>query len=636
MFQKCIKEKLKNKTVLLVTHHISILSECDQIIILDNGTIKASGTYHEITHNGIDISQYLPKKNDDKKEEEIVNTDSVSRVRGASEDILSKSRSSSIVAENKDEAKKLVKAEEISEGEVAIHTYISLIRRGGSFTFFIVILFQLATQVLNIRGNFWLGDWGTESLIDDMNGIEMSEKRNYWYLNGYSALLLSSVFAMLISRISLVTHRTQTSHVFHKLCLDKVLASPVSFFDVTPIGRVINRFSQDMAIIDEELSQSISQVIGMGGSCVGCIGAIVIASKGVFLFMIIPLFFLYGFIQKYYRASNTAISRVESITRSPIYADFSQVLAGTSTVRAYKEQTRYINRLEAYSDANTVPGVFGQIAGQWLAIRLDVLGALITLFMGILTVASRSSGFIPASYLGLGLNYAISLTFLLKMTVRILATAETQMNAVERFDFYINTLVSEGDSTLKQKIIKESILEDVPLISADNIELVSSIPKDWPSNGKIEFRNVEMSYRDGPLVLKNVSFIVDSMEKIGVCGRTGCGKSSLMVALFRIEELVSGTILIDDVDISKVPLNLLRSKLCIIPQDSVMFSSSLRFNIDPFDSYTDEKIWEVLDSCDMKQFIMSLPEKLNELVSEGGDNFSAGQRQVIHFLFLIS
>jgi ABC-type multidrug transport system fused ATPase/permease subunit len=144
-----------------------------------------------------------------------------------------------------------------------------------------------------------------------------------------------------------------------------------------------------------------------------------------------------------------------------------------------------------------------------------------------------------------------------------------------------------------------------------------------------------MSYRDGPLVLKNVSFTVDSIQKIGVCGRTGCGKSSLMVALFRIEELNAGSILIDDVDISKVPLNLLRSQLCIIPQDSVMFSSSLRFNIDPFNTCTDEKIWEVLDSCNMKQFIMNLPEKLNELVSEGGDNFSAGQRQVNTIFYIL-
>jgi ABC-type multidrug transport system fused ATPase/permease subunit len=240
---------------------------------------------------------------------------------------------------------------------------------------------------------------------------------------------------------------------------------------------------------------------------------------------------------------------------------------------------------------------------------LDFIGSLISLFIAV--IAASTSGFIPAGYLALGLSYSFQLTTYLKLLVKMAAFGEAQMNCVERVLFYARNIPQEGGGPLEVD--------------------VSTIPESWPSEGVIEARDVTMRYRDGPLVLKGLNFNVKSCEKVGVAGRTGSGKSSMMIGLFRIQELASGSITIDGLDIATVPLNKLRTKLGIIPQDPIMFSASVRFNLDPFNAHTDEQIWDVLQSINLKEHIRSLPNGLSEEVAEGGDNFSAGQKQVSKF-----
>ena len=248
-----------------------------------------------------------------------------------------------------------------------------------------------------------------------------------------------------------------------------------------------------------------------------------------------------------------------------------------------------------------------QLGTQWLSVRLDFFGALISFFVALIGVATLSSGFIPAGSLALGLSYSFQLTQFLKFAVRMLAQFEAQMNSVERIKHYVDEIPREPDGPSK---------------SVD-------IPDDWPQQGNIVAKDIYMRYRDGPMVVKGVSFQVSGGEKVGIAGRTGSGKSSLMVALFRIQELASGQIFIDGIDCSSVPLQLLRSKLGIIPQDPVMFSASVRFNLDPFNEHADLEVWDALRSVNMDQHVSSLPGKLEEMVAEGGDNFSVGQRQLI-------
>jgi ATP-binding cassette subfamily C (CFTR/MRP) protein 1 len=693
IFHKCVKEALSSKTVILVTHHLHVLPQCDRIVILDdNGSILTSGSFDEIMNSGIDVERYLraAKKGDGEEEadEEAVAAESAavvteqgkdsepasSRREGSQEStrkrlpsadnssqqhytsrrrtMSSGKKDHDAAADGKQEKDgKLITKEERNDGDVKWETYWSYIQFGGVWAFFFTMLGQVACQVLQVEANFWLADWGKETTIKSFTG-EISKSRSFYWFRGYAGMLMASVFFLTFSRTCLTYHRTEASAQYHETILRRVLYFPISFFDVTPIGRILNRFSQDMATVDEDLAQTMSQVISMIFSVLGAVGAIAGSTKGTFLILMIPLGFLYRIFNTYFRKTNTAIARLEAVSRSPIYADFSQTLSGTITIRAYGQSQRFIETLEGYANTNTVPGVLQQVASQWLAIRLDLLGAIVMFFMGALTVSSDSVNFIPAGYLGLGLSYAIQMTALLKMMVRVTATMEAQFNAVERIRHYAVNIDVEAEvppalpaSKATDEVVKlesnRSGLEDVgERVSVGDIEM-QLVPKtledrtpidppaDWPQHGEVEFVGAKMRYRTGPLVLKGVSFKVNQFDKIGIAGRTGCGKSSLMVALFRIEELAEGKILIDGLDISRIPLSKLRSKLCIIPQDPVMFSASVRFNLDPFNEYSDEEVWTVLDNVNMKDHVLSLPNKLDELVAEGGDNFSAGQRQLI-------
>jgi ATP-binding cassette, subfamily C (CFTR/MRP), member 1 len=284
--------------------------------------------------------------------------------------------------------------------------------------------------------------------------------------------------------------------------------------DTTPVGRIINRFSQDIAVIDEDLASSISQFVGMGGAVLGSVAAICASTKGTFLILIIPLARLYITFNAFFKRSNTAIARIEAVSRSPIYADFSQTLGGTTTIRSYNQQQSFINRLETYANNNTIPAVTQQLAMQWLSLRLDFIGAIVQFFMGCVAVAFKSYDFIPAGYLALGLSYAIQMTAMLKLIVRCVATMEAQFNSVERIQHYVNQNHSE-DGKKRPAATDITPRDDTANIENGDIEMAivdpalenSEIIPDasWPAAGVIEFQNIYMQYRDLDCVLKVTS-----------------------------------------------------------------------------------------------------------------------------------
>jgi ATP-binding cassette subfamily C (CFTR/MRP) protein 1 len=311
--------------------------------------------------------------------------------------------------------------------------------------------------------------------------------------------------------------------------------------------------------------------------------------------------------------------RLESVSKSPVYTEFSQALAGTVSLRAYGAQDRFIQRMAYFVDRNTTVWILQWMIIWWLNLRLDVLGGLIALFCAVL--ATAAPGFVPDSYLALALTNAFAVTITLKYMVLLGSQFEAIMNNVERVHHYCycvdneevytsknNTLPGEAPDNAtsgralvvdaEAGMVNGNVTEDaearekrrllrMPELLDHVMAQKSNPPADWPSAGKIVGHEVAMGYRDLPLVLKGVDFEVAPKQKIGVAGRTGCGKSSLMIALFRMERLRTGSITIDGIDIETVPLERLRHKLGIIPQDPVLFSSSVRFNLDPFDSYTD-------------------------------------------------
>jgi len=637
LFFECIKKCLHGKTIILVTHHVHLLQHCDKVLIIDCGEIKAFGTYESITNSGIDLTKFIPDSGNAKgaATTTAAATTTTTAAAAASGAVVVKKESAEvkknlptetskgkIISADSNEALKaaqvrrddtrsfkLTTVEERATGDVAPEVYTYYAKAGGAWLVTSLVLIMIIAQSLTIFANFWLSYWGTMSVKREDEGNPLTTAENVKYLNYFAMFSCLGLSCYVWRSLMLAYHRIGTSRKLHNNMLESVLAAPVAFFDVTPLGRILNRFSSDMSVCDEDLSQTISQVSNSVFACIGAIGAICAATKGTFLVLIVPLIFLYKSIQGYFRNSNTAIARLDSISKSPIYSDFSQCLNGLTSIRAYSDQDRFVNLLEYVVDRNSIAAISTQIAGQWLAIRLDFIGSIISCFIAVISVATLKTRFIPAGFLAIGLMYSYQLTAYFKFCVRIMATGEAQMNSIERIMFYINCIKKEGGGENEMK--------------------ESELPVGWPQKGVITGSDVTMAYRDGPLVLKGLSFSVNEREKIGVAGRTGSGKSSLMIALFRIQELTSGKVEIDGVDISRVPLKKLRSVLGIIPQDPVMFSATVRFNLDPFGQFTDEEVWAVIDGVCMSEHVNSLPNKLNEMIAEGGDNFSAGQRQLI-------
>jgi ABC-type multidrug transport system fused ATPase/permease subunit len=502
--------------------------------------------------------------------------------------------------------KTLVEDEEREEGRIEGAAYMHYIKAGGFCIAIMIMGIQAIGRGLEITGTFWLASWAEKASMED----SMTEAETNFYVGMYAVFGILGILAVAARGVLMAQHRLRASRALHRDLTQSVLKAPVSFFDVTPIGRILNRFAADMDKVDLELTVFMTRGLDAFFNVLGSICAIIAATKGTFLIPLVPLGIMYYWVQQWFRRTSTELQRITKIATSPIFADFSQTLSGTSTIRAYGVQTKFFTRaLENYDKMNTAY-LLVQLVGYWLALRLDIIGGLIAAFVGAVAV---STNFIPAGWLGLSLTYSMEITAYLKFVVQMIANVEGEMSSVERILHYSRNLEQEASIETNDG-------------NSDN--------EDWPSKGALQFQNVSMRYRDGPFVLKNLSFDVLPGEKIGICGRTGSGKSSLMIALFRICQLAEGCIQMDGVDISTVDLEKLRSNLSIIPQDPVLFSNSVRFNLDPYHHHhssqddDDTKLWEALQKVQMDQVVRDMGG-LDSMVSEGGGNFSQGQRQLI-------
>merc|ERR1719491_276743 len=503
----------------------------------------------------------------------------------------------------------LVSDEEIEEGDVATDAYVRYARAGGWCIAILTILIQAVGQTFEIFSFFWLSIWADKMQTAEDLGTPFTQQQTSFYVGIFGLFGFISVVGLGFRGIFLAMHRLGASKQLHDGLAAAILRAPVSFFDVTPIGRVLNRFAADMDKLDLELTSTISQGINTIFQVLGALGAIIVATKGTFIIPLIPLSIVYYFIQKWFRKTSTELQRVTSIANSPIFTEFSQTLSGTSSIRAFGAQNSFFDKCKGSFDTMNASYILVQLASYWLALRLDVMGGFIGMFVGAGAVGTLKSEFIPAGWLGIALSYAIEVTTYLKFGVQMIARLEADMSSVERILYYTDNIEPEAPDVIPEKDPKEGT---------------------WPLEGVIELSNASLRYRDGPLVLKNLSFDVKGGEKIGVCGRTGSGKSSLMIALFRISEIEDeGSITLDGVNIREIGTAALRMNVSIIPQDPVMFSNTIRYNLDPFRTKSDEDLWDVLKKVEMGTTIAQLHKGLDDMVAEGGENFSQGQRQLL-------
>jgi len=598
-------------TRVLVTHNVRVLPICDKVIVLNQGTIEHIGTYNELVRKGVDFKdaadcEDAPKDDNEESEEEETEKISLVKKRAASVDKGPEDVKAS--EKLKEEGKNLITEEDKEEGSVSSSAYFYYGRAGGMGKVVLLLVVQIFGKACEILASFWLAFWSEKAVGGLLSGNDLTVGEINYYLNYYTMFSLLSVAALGIRAITIALHRLYASRMLHEDLTESILRAPVSFFDVTPTGRILNRFAADMDKIDLELTNNLSQGINCIFTILGALGAMIVATKGAFILPMIPLCFLYYVVQKWFRKTSTELQRITNIATSPIFSDFSQILSGTSTVRAYGQQERFFDKSKSGLDKMNASYSLVQLTNYWLGIRLDFVGAVMSTFIAGFAVGT--SGFLPAGWIGLALSYSIELTGFLKYGVRSIATVEADMSSVERVLYYTQNVKPEAPAIIPEK--------------EKNLEA-------WPARGNIKITNASMRYREGPLVLKNITLEAKGGEKIGVVGRTGSGKSSLMALLFRIVEIENdgGAVTIDDVDTSHIGTEILRRRISIIPQDPVLFSSTIKYNLDPFNDAKEEELWTVLEKVQLKTFVNGLPQKLEEPVAEGGENLSQGQRQLI-------
>lgn len=380
----------------------------------------------------------------------------------------------------------------------------------------------------------------------------------------------------------------------------------MSFFDVTPLGAIINRVGKDIDVVDNTLPDSMRQSL-MAFLTVLSSLVVILISTPLAALVILPMGVFYYFIQKFYISTARQLKRLESASRSPIFSFFGETVSGAISIRAYRVQEFFVDECLHRVDYNQAAYFPSLVATRWMAIYLQLIGNVLVLGAMLFAVLFRSDDPLSAGLVGLSITYSMTITQALMMAVRTASDLETNIVAVERVKEYTQ-LPSES----------LWITDTRP-------------PPNWPSKGRISFQKYSLRYRlDSELVLRNIDCLIESLEKIGIVGRTGAGKSSLSLALFRLVEPVKGgKILIDGVDVCEIGLHDLRSKLAIIPQEPILFSGSFRMNLDPFESHKDDQIWRCLEQCYLKEFVLSLPDRLEYNILEGGENLSVGQRQLI-------
>lgn len=413
---------------------------------------------------------------------------------------------------------------------------------------------------------------------------------------------------MFLFSIAVSVYGTEAGKVMLHRAIYQVLRAPMSFFDTTPLGRITNRFSKDIDVMDNTLTDAIRMYF-MTLAMIISVFILIISYYYYYAIALGPLFIVFMFSAAYYRASAREVKRHESVLRSSVFARFSEAVQGTPTIRAYGLQAQFSRSVRAAIDDMNSAYYLTFANQRWLSVRLDIIGILLVFTTGILVVTSRFS--VDPSIAGLVLSYILTIVQMIQFTVRQLAEVENNMNATERIHHYGTMLDEEAP-----------IHKNTP-------------PPSWPSRGEIAFNDVQMRYRPGlPLVLKGLSMHVAPGERIGVVGRTGAGKSSIMSTLFRLIELDAGSIVIDGVDIASIGLHDLRSKLAIIPQDPTLFKGTIRSNLDPFNEHADLDLWSALRQADLVAADAVMDDHsgrihLDSVVEEEGLNFSLGQRQLM-------
>ncbi|CAO2644872.1 ATP-binding cassette sub-family C member 3 [Lemmus lemmus] len=631
---------LAGKTRVLVTHGISFLPQTDFIIVLADGQVSEMGHYSDLLqHNGSFanfLRNYAP--DEDQKDNEVLQdadeevllvedtlsthtdlTDNEPSMYKVRKQFMRQMSSMSSEGENQNrpvpkrhmnpsekemqvmkakETGALITEETAETGNVKMNVFWDYARSVGLYTTLAICLLYAGQSAAAIGANVWLSAWTNDAVVDGQQN-NTSQR-----LGVYAALGILQGLLVMLSAFTMVVGSVQAARLLHAALLHNKIRSPQSFFDTTPSGRILNRFSKDIYVIDEVLAPTILMLFNCFFTSISTL-VVIVASTPLFIVVVLPLAVLYGFVQRFYVATSRQLKRLESISRSPIFSHFSETITGTGVIRAYGRIEDFKVLCDTKVDTNQKSSYPYIASNRWLGVHVEFVGNCVVLFAALFAVIGRNS--LNPGIVGLSVSYALQITLALNWMIRMMSDLESNIIAVERVKEYSKTET------------------EAPWVIEGN-----RAPEGWPTRGAVEFRNYSVRYRPGlELVLKNLTLRVQGGEKVGIVGRTGAGKSSMTLCLFRILEAAEGEICIDGLNVARIGLHDLRSQLTIIPQDPILFSGTLRMNLDPFGRYSEEDIWRALELSHLHAFVSSQPAGLDFQCSEGGDNLSVGQRQLV-------
>ncbi|CAM1504527.1 Fc.00g021180.m01.CDS01 [Cosmosporella sp. VM-42] len=649
IFEKCVAGDIcKGRTRILITHHVALVQPKTKFLVdLGEGTVLHTGLISDLSRNGI-LEEI---KSHEQTEQEILDeeaADASTAVNSSQASVTDGAETEEINALQKmpsKDAKQFIQDEIRQKGVVKSHVYATYLKDSGGWKLWgICALVFTAYEAGTLGRAWWLRVWtgpqetaATVSIHEEhgyasafslqqplhtTSGLNVSQTQHdlTYYLWVYIAISVATGLVGTMRFFWSFTLAMKASRALFNKILFTVLRTPLRWLDTVPIGRILNRFTSDFNTIDSRItidySMLFANVLGLIGVCVAAVFAstLVIPLAAVLLFVAL-------IIGKKYMDGARPLKRLESNSKSPVFEIFNAALAGLPTIRGYHKTQVYIDRMYHNLDKWDMISTYMWLLNRWMGFRMSLLGTVFTTVVGMVIILSPS---MDAALAGFTLSFALEFSMNVLWTIRHYANMELNMNCAERVVEYTELKTESQDG--------------------------EKPPAAWPTSGSMEVDNLVVSYADDlPPVLKGISFNVNDNERVGVVGRTGAGKSSLTLALFRFLEARSGSVRIDGLDISKIDLHSLRSRLAIIPQDPVLFSGTIRSNLDPFDDRTDE---ELRDSLSRVHLIDSLPptpanepasaatstlaprntnifQDLTSPISESGGNLSQGQRQLL-------
>uniref|UniRef100_A0A672V8E7 ATP binding cassette subfamily C member 9 n=1 Tax=Strigops habroptila TaxID=2489341 RepID=A0A672V8E7_STRHB len=590
------------RTLVLVTHKLQYLPHADWIIAMKDGMVLREGTLKDIQNKDIELYEHwktLMNRQDQELEKTTLERKTLRRA------MYPRESKSQLEDEDEEEEEEEDEDDNMStvlrlRTKMPWKTCWRYLTSGGFFLLFLMIFSKLLKHSVIVAIDYWLATWTSMDNANEVRNTDDDKSTNKVAV--FSILSGAGIVLCLITSLTVEWMGLTAAKNLHHNLLNKIILGPIRFFDMTPLGLILNRFSADTNIIDQHIPPTLESLTRSTLLCLSAIGMISYATPW-FLVALVPLGIAFYFIQKYFRVASKDLQELDDSTQLPLLCHFSETAEGLTTIRAFRHEARFKQRMLELTDTNNIAYLFLSAANRWLEVRTDYLGACIVLTAAVTSITEGpNSGFV-----GLGLLYALTITNYLNWVVRNLADLEVQMGAVKKVHSFLNMESENYDGYLDP----------------------SQVPKDWPQEGEIKIENLCVRYENNlKPVLKHVKAYIKPGQKVGICGRTGSGKSSLSLAFFRMVDIFDGRIVIDGIDISKLPLHTLRSRLSIILQDPILFSGSIRFNLDPECKCTDDRLWEALEIAQLKNMVKSLPGGLDAMVTEGGENFSVGQRQL--------